>query len=57
MYPEKFNNNIKPSINNSELNMCYKEYKYILNLNSVTSSYSMCARRIFEILISRISNI
>ena len=52
MYPDKFNNNINPSVDSSQLNEYYKNYNYILNLNSITTSYSMCARRIFEVLLS-----
>ena len=50
MYPHEFTDNVNPNIDISTLNKYYKEYKYVLNLNSVTESNSMCARRIFEIL-------
>lgn len=50
IYPKEFSSVINPNIDIFTLSEYYKKFNYILNLNSVTESYSMCARRIFEII-------
>lgn len=51
-FPEPFNQNIVGSLNYMEMLSAYKEYSVFLNVNTVTESPTMCARRIFELTAS-----
>lgn len=48
-FPEPFTDKVVGQLSYSEMLTAYKAYKVFLNVNSVTESPSMCARRIFEI--------
>jgi spore maturation protein CgeB len=48
-FPEPFDKRVIGSLPYSQMMSAYKAYKVFLNVNSVTDSPSMCARRIFEI--------
>lgn len=48
-FPEPFNRHVVGSLPYSKILTAYRAYKVFLNVNSVTDSPSMCARRIFEI--------
>lgn len=48
-FPEKYKPHVVGSLPYEEMVEAYKKYKVFLNVNSVTSSRSMCARRIFEL--------
>lgn len=49
-YPERFQSHIQGSVRYDEITKIYKEYKILLNVNSVKSSPTMFSRRVFEIL-------
>ncbi|MNW26740.1 Spore protein YkvP [compost metagenome] len=51
-FPEPFDKNVVGSLEYEEMLSAYHAYSVFLNVNSVTSSSTMCARRIFEILAS-----
>lgn len=51
-FPEPFASRVVGSLNYRQMLTAYKAYKVFLNVNSVTDSPSMCARRIFEIAAS-----
>lgn len=48
-FPEPFADRVVGQLAYNEMLTAYKAYKVFLNVNSVTLSPSMCARRIFEI--------
>lgn len=48
-FPEPFAGRVVGQLSYPEMLTAYKAYKVFLNVNSVTESPSMCARRIFEI--------
>jgi spore maturation protein CgeB len=48
-FPEIFKKHVVGSLSYKQMLTAYKAYKVFLNVNSVTDSPSMCARRIFEI--------
>lgn len=48
-YPERFEAHVVGSLPYESMLTAYKAYKVFLNVNSVTDSPSMCARRIFEL--------
>lgn len=48
-FPEPFADKVVGQLPYKEMLTAYKAYKVFLNVNSVTESPSMCARRIFEI--------
>ncbi|MGO4230363.1 glycosyltransferase [Arthrobacter sp. YAF34] len=48
-FPEPFNKHVVGSLTYAQMLTAYRSYKVFLNVNSVTESPSMCARRIFEI--------
>ncbi|MET3351808.1 UNVERIFIED_ORG: spore maturation protein CgeB [Arthrobacter sp. UYEF1] len=48
-FPEPFADRVVGQLPYAEMLTAYKAYKVFLNVNSVTDSPSMCARRIFEI--------
>lgn len=51
-FPDQFKNNIVGSLPYGEMLTAYHAYKVFLNVNSVVTSSTMCARRVFEILAS-----
>ncbi|MFW0121456.1 glycosyltransferase family protein [Rothia sp. CCM 9419] len=51
-FPEPFSQKIVGSLSYAKMLTAYKAYKVFLNVNSVTDSPSMCARRVFEITAS-----
>lgn len=51
-FPDPFSKHVVASLPYEQMLSAYKAYKVFLNVNSVTSSPSMCARRIFEITAS-----
>ncbi|WP_176555860.1 CgeB family protein [Virgibacillus ndiopensis] len=48
MFPEIYKDNIVGTLKYSEINRAYKDYKLILNVNSVKESPTMFSRRVFE---------
>ncbi|WP_427018381.1 glycosyltransferase family protein [Pseudarthrobacter sp. P1] len=51
-FPAPFGKRVVGSLGYDQMLTAYKAYKVFLNVNSVTESPSMCARRIFEITAS-----
>ncbi|WNB85204.1 glycosyltransferase [Cellulomonas sp. ATA003] len=51
-FPEPFASRVVGSLDYDRMLSAYRAYKVFLNVNSVTASPSMCARRIFEITAS-----
>ncbi|MET3948373.1 spore maturation protein CgeB [Arthrobacter sp. UYCu512] len=51
-FPQPYEKYVVGSLNYAEMLTAYRAYKVFLNVNSVTESPSMCARRIFEITAS-----
>ncbi|WP_227423304.1 glycosyltransferase family protein [Pengzhenrongella sicca] len=51
-FPAPFDERVVGSLDYPQMLSAYRAYKVFLNVNSVTSSPSMCARRIFEITAS-----
>jgi spore maturation protein CgeB len=49
-FPQKYNKYIKGNLPFKQINKAYKGYNYAINLNSVTESKTMFARRVFELL-------
>lgn len=49
-FPEEFNKNIIGNLIGDEIEEAYKGYKVSINVNSVTDSPTMFARRVFELL-------
>lgn len=47
-FPEDFDDNVHSGIEYHRMVTAYKEYKVVINVNSVVDSETMCARRIFE---------
>lgn len=47
-FPEKFMPSVRGALPYSQMISAYHGYKVVINVNSVTTSSSMCARRIFE---------
>lgn len=52
MFLKKYNKNIIGRLESEEIDKAYKGYEFGLNMNSVTQSQSMFARRVFELLAS-----
>lgn len=48
-FPSRFQSNIAGSLPYEQMLAAYNTYKVFLNVNSVTSSATMCARRLFEL--------
>ncbi|MDD6257190.1 glycosyltransferase family protein [Methanobrevibacter boviskoreani] len=48
-YPEKYQKYVRPAIKYEETALLYKKMKWGLNLNIVTNSNTMFARRVFEL--------
>lgn len=51
-FPVPFSENVVGTLDYAQMLTAYRMYKVFLNVNSVVSSPSMCARRIFEITAS-----
>lgn len=51
-FPDAYQEYVRGSLSYDQMLSAYKAYKLFLNVNSVTSSPTMCARRIFEITAS-----
>ena len=51
-FPPPYDLHVRGSVPYTEMVEVYRQYKMFLNVNSVTSSSTMCARRIFEITAS-----
>ena len=51
-FPAPYDRQVRGSLTYAQMLTAYRAYKVFLNVNSVTSSRSMCARRIFEITAS-----
>lgn len=51
-FPPPFDENVVGSLSYEQMLTAYHAYAVFLNVNSVTSSSTMCARRVFEILAS-----
>lgn len=51
-FPAPFSSHVVGSLTYQQMLTAYKAYKVFLNVNSVTESPSMCARRVFEITAS-----
>ncbi|MFI3209877.1 MAG: hypothetical protein R3Y64_02295, partial [Peptostreptococcaceae bacterium] len=52
IFPKKYEKYLLPSLSYEELEKAYKGSKYALNINTVTESDTMFARRIFELMSS-----
>ena len=52
-YPEKFQGNIVGTLDFHRICTAYRQYNVFLNVNTVSKSETMCARRVFEITASR----
>ena len=51
-FPENYNQHIKGSLKSTEIDKAYKGYHYGINMNSVSQSQTMFARRAFELMAS-----
>lgn len=51
-FPKKWTKYVKGSLPYTQMLSAYRSYKVFLNVNSVTDSPSMCARRVFELAAS-----
>lgn len=51
-FPAPYKNHVTGALPYDKMLAAYKDYKVFLNVNSVTQSPSMCARRVFELLAS-----
>lgn len=51
-YPDEYDEYINPSVSFDNMDEVYKESKYSLNINSITNSPTMFARRVFELMSS-----
>ena len=52
IFPERFQEYLHPSLPHDQMKTAYKSSKYALNINTVTHSSSMFARRVFELMSS-----
>lgn len=52
IFPEEYKKYTNPSVPFNKMPEVYKESNYSLNINTVTKSYSMFARRVFELMSS-----
>jgi len=48
-WPERFRSSIVGAVPYAEMGNVYRRYKVFLNVNTVTGSPTMCARRVFEL--------
>ncbi|PYI39591.1 glycosyltransferase [Arthrobacter psychrolactophilus] len=51
-FPKELNTYVVGSLDYSQMLTAYKAYKVMMNVNTITESSTMCARRVFEILAS-----
>ncbi len=51
-FPERYSDNILGSLDPSEIDVAYKGYNFGVNMNSITQSQTMFARRVFELFAS-----
>ena len=51
-YPEKYQEYVNPRVPLDKMPSTYKESKYALNINTVTGSHTMFARRVYELMSS-----
>ena len=51
-FPSKYQQYIRGTLKGKEIVRAYKGYKFSINLNSVKNSYTMFARRVFELIAS-----
>ena len=51
-FPEQYERYIVGTLAPDEIDQAYKGYDFALNMNSIKSSQSMCARRVYELLSS-----
>jgi len=51
LYPSKYGEFINPPVPHDQVEKIYKESKYSLNINTVTDSNTMFARRVFELML------
>lgn len=49
-WPEKYRSHLRGSLSYPSTTEAYRRYKVFLNVNTVTDSPTMCARRVFELL-------
>lgn len=47
-FPDRFAENVRPGIPYPQMISAYHGYKVVINVNSATTSDTMCARRVFE---------
>lgn len=52
IFPEKYKKSILGNLPNEQIDKAYKGYRYAININSIKTSPSMFARRVFELLAS-----
>lgn len=52
VFPDKYKQYIHPALSYEALDQAYKGSKYALNINTVTDSSTMFARRVFELMAS-----
>ena len=51
-WPEQYRSHVRGSLSYAQTTEAYRRYKVFLNVNTVTGSPTMCARRVFELLAS-----
>ena len=51
-WPEKYRKHVRGSLSYPQTTEAYRHYQAFLNINTVTDSPTMCARRVFELLAS-----
>lgn len=51
-YPDEFASSVVGSMPAEQMHLAYKAYQYGVNLNTVTDSETMCARRVFDLMAS-----
>lgn len=49
-YPEEYQTMVRPAVEYARLGQVLKEYEYGVNINTVTASRTMFARRVFEMM-------
>lgn len=52
IFPERFKEYLNPCLSHAHMDVVYKSSKYALNINTVTRSDTMFARRVFELMSS-----
>ena len=50
LFPEKYRSYLHPAVDYRELGEIYRHARYAININTVTGSQTMFARRVFEIM-------